>query len=277
MTRATGNGNGNGYDLDARAFVDRIEQVLNNTDGIEVLERDGMELEVRTPDADMRLNVQTFYTFYLQNPLQVESIIHTLVKTLQGFQPDRSTSSYAALCERIYPMLKPIALLTEVCERQLPLILYRPFLADLMITYVIDEADSVAFINEEHLAKWEVAEHSIHNQALDNLRQRTLNATDYTTVGTGAQRLFIFSSQDGYDATRILLPDILDQWRAQLPGRMVIGIPNRDFLIAFSDLDRMTLTSMARQIQLDSIQRSYGLTDQLFTLINGEIRVYELE
>jgi Uncharacterized protein conserved in bacteria len=273
MTRATGNG----YDLDASAFVDRIERVLNNTDGIEVLKRDGMELEVRTPDADMRLNVQTFYTAYLQNPLQVEHIIHTLIKTLQGFQPDRSTSSYAALRERIYPMLKPIALLAEVRDRQLPLILYRPFLADLMIAYVIDEADSVAFINEEHLAKWEIAEHRIHNQALANLRQRTLNATDYTTVGTGAQRLFIFSSQDGYDATRILLPEVLDRWRVQLPGRMVIGIPNRDFLIAFSDVDRMILHSMAHQIQRDSIQRPYGLTDQLFTLINGEIHVYELE
>lgn len=275
MTLPTGNGNG--YDLDARAFVDRIEEALNNMEGIDVLGRNGMELQVRTKDADMRLNVQTFYTAYLQNPAQVESIIHTLVKTLQGFQPDRSTSTYAALRERIYPMLKPIALLDEVRKRQLPLLLYRPFLADLMIAYVIDEADSVAFINEDHLAKWEVAEHSIHTQALDNLRQRTLHATDYTTVGTGAQRLFIFSSQDGYDATRILLPDVLDRWRAQLPGRMVIGIPNRDFLIAFSDLDRTTLTSMARQIKRDSIQRSYGLTDQLFTLINGEIRVYELE
>jgi uncharacterized protein YtpQ (UPF0354 family) len=174
-------------------------------------------------------------------------------------------------------MLKPIALLNEVQERKLPMLVYQAFLADLIITYVIDEPGSVAYINEDHLERWGIAEHELHDRALANLAERTATRSDYTATGVGPQRIVVYNTQDGFDATRLLLPSLLDQWRSQFPSIMVIGVPNRDFLIAFSDSDRNVLASVAAQIQADSLQREHGLTDQLFTLVNGEIRVYQWE
>jgi uncharacterized protein YtpQ (UPF0354 family) len=152
---------------------------------------------------------------------------------------------------------------------------YRPFLADLIITYVIDEPQSVAYINERHLERWQVGEHQLHEYALANLAARTKERAKFLISGEGAQRLIIAHSQDGYDATRLLLPDLLVSWQPHFPGNMVIGIPNRDFLIAFSDADESILTSIAHQIQLDSVQREYGLTDQLFTIEDGQVREYQ--
>lgn len=268
---------GNGHLLERNEFIAYIEEQLRAIAEVEVLHREGLDLTLRVRGGNIRVNLENFYSAYLNNPAQLDAVTRTFVKTLQGFGPDRSIKSFEALRERVYPMLKPIALLAEVHERKLPMLVYRPFLADLIITYVIDEPDSVAFINEEHLEQWGIAEHVLHERALTNLRQRTLNATDYTTAGTGAQQLFIFNSQDGYDATRILLPDVLERWHKELPGNIVIGIPNRDFLIAFSDADRTVLINIAQQIQRDIAERPYGLTDRLFTLMNGEIREYELE
>jgi len=273
----TTNGNGNGNLLEAEAFAARVEQTLGAMPEIAVLERSGMEIKLRVHGSEMRLNLENFYNAYLLDPSKLEAIHQTMVRTMQGFNPDRSVQSFDELRARIYPMLKPAALVTEVQERNLPMLVYRAFLANLVIAYVIDEPDSVAFINEEHMEHWNIGEHTLYQQALQNLRERTLETTDYTTVGSGAQQLFIFSSQDGYDATRILLPELLDKWRAQLTGNMVIGIPNRDFLIAFSDADRVTLMNIAQQVQIDSVQRSYSLTAQLFTLTDGEIRAYDLE
>lgn len=270
-------GNGNGHVLTRDQFAQYVEQRLATLDEVEMIQRADVELIVRVRGGDFRLGLENFYTTYTQNPAQLDAVVATLIRTLQGFNPDRSTQSFADLRERVYPMLKPIALLATVRDRQLPMLVYRPFLADLIVAYVIDEAESVAYINENHLETWQIDEQSLHDQALANLRRRTFDATAYTTAGEGAQRLFIFNSQDGYDATRLLLPELLEQWRAQLPGKLVIGIPNRDFLIAFSDADRTILTNVARQIQFDSAQRAYGLTDQLFTLINGEVREYAWE
>lgn len=191
-------------------------------------------------------------------------------------QNARQITSFAELRERVYPMLKPVALLVTVRERKLPMLIYRHFLADLIITYVIDEPGRVAYINEAHLERWEIGEHDLHEQAMDNLRRRTAEG-NYTSSGEGAQHIVVFNSQDGYDATRLLLSDLLSRFQPQFPGNMVIGVPNRDFLIVFSDADEAILTNIAHQIQLDALQREHGLTDQLFTLARGEVREYQWE
>jgi uncharacterized protein YtpQ (UPF0354 family) len=187
----------------------------------------------------------------------------------------RAISDFAQLRERVFPMLKPIGLLAEVRERKLPMISYRPFLADLIIAYVIDEKSSAAYINERHLERWELSEHELHVQAIENLRRRTDERGNYTVVGEGPQRLVVFNTQDGYDASRLLLPALLERWRGDVPGRIVIGVPSRDFLIIFSDADEQILANIAQQIQLDAANREHGLTDQLFTLEGGQVREYE--
>jgi uncharacterized protein YtpQ (UPF0354 family) len=96
-------------------------------------------------------------------------------------------------------------------------------------------------------------------------------------VGTGDQQLFIFNSGDGYDASRLLLSEVLAEWARLLPGNLVIGIPNRDFLIAFSDANPDILRAVAAQVQSDAAQREYGLTDQLFTLVKGVVKEYSWE
>jgi uncharacterized protein YtpQ (UPF0354 family) len=204
-------------------------------------------------------------------------VVQTFARTLLGIQPDRDINDYAELAGRVYPILKPIEMLAEVRERKLPMLAYREFLADLMIAYVIDEERSFAYINEDHLERWKIGIVDLHQQAIENLRRRTDDRVTYTAVGAGEQRLFIFNSGDGYDATRLLLSDVLADWAREVPGRLVIGIPNRDFLIAFSDANSEVLRGVAAQVQSDAAQREYGLTEQLFTLANGVVKEYAWE
>jgi hypothetical protein len=70
---------------------------------------------------------------------------------------------------------------------------------------------------------------------------------------------------------------VLADWARELPGHLVIGIPNRDFLIAFSDANPEILRGVAHQVQADAAQREYGLTEQLFTLADGVIKEYAWE
>ena len=280
---ATDNGNGHrGGDgaapvMNPAQFAGYIEKRLTLNDAITVLDRHGMELRVRVGDRDLTVNLGNFYTAYIRDPTQLDVIFQNLVGVMLGSTPDRSTSDFVQLAERIYPMLKPIELLVEVRERNLPMLAYREFLANLIITYVIDEERSVTFINEEHLERWGRSVHDIHQLSLENLRHRTLARVDYASTGAGDQRIFIFNSSDGYDATRLLLADVLAAWAREMPGNLVIGIPNRDFLIAFSDANPEILRSVAQQIQADAARLEYGLTDQLFTLVNGVVQEYVWE
>jgi uncharacterized protein YtpQ (UPF0354 family) len=271
------NGAGTAGPMTAEQFGAYMEKRLTLYEDIELLDREGMELRLRATGADITADLSNFYAAYLRDPAQLDVVVQTFVRAMLGIQPDRSTSDYADLADRIYPMLKPIAMLVEVRERKLPLLAYREFLADLMVTYVIDEERSVAYINEDHLDRWRVSVQDLHERSLENLRRRTLDQVQYTAVGEGEQRLFIFNSGDGYDATRLLLADVLADWARELPGQLVIGIPNRDFLIAFSNANPDVLRGIAHQVQADSAQREYGLTDQLFTLTAGVVKEYVWE
>lgn len=287
MSNGHTNGHGNGHrpehsnggapPMSAEQFAGYMEKRLTVYDTIQVIDREGMELRLRANDADVTADLSNFYSAYLRDPSQLDVVVETFVRAMLGIQPDRSANDYAALADQILPMLKPLEMLVEVRERRLPMLAYREFLGDLMIAYVIDEERSVAYINEEHLERWGVSVQDLHERAIENLRRRTEQRVKYTTVGEGDQQLFIYNSGDGYDAARLLLADVLAGWARALPGNLVIGIPNRDFLIAFSDANPEILRAVAAQVQADAAQRQYGLTEQLFTLTKGVVKEYSWE
>lgn len=264
--------------LTPQQFAGYIERRLaDGSDPIEVLGRDGGELSLRVNGREMTIDLALFYTAYRQRPEQIEAVEHTLRQVLLGQSPDRQQQQYQQLATRIYPMLKPITLLVTIRERQLPMVAYRELLGDLIVTYVVDEGQSVSYLNEEHLEHWGISLVELHQQAIENLRRRTLQQVNFVATGADERRIFIFNSADGYDASRLLLTDILSRWAQEVPGALVIGVPNRDFLIGFSDADPDVLQGVAAQVQLDSQQQSYGLTDRLFTIDQGQIRLYEMD
>jgi uncharacterized protein YtpQ (UPF0354 family) len=264
--------------LSADQFAAYLERrLVLNDDEVEVLGRDGATLRLNVRGRDVTSDVSNAYAAYRRDPSQLDAVARSYVRVLLGELPPRTERSFESLATRVMPMLKPIELLVMVRERKLPMLAYRDFIADLIITYVIDEQSSVAYINEEQLDNWGITLQELHDHALANLRHRTETGVRYTTVGEGEQRLFIFSSGDGYDATRLLLTDLLVEWSRSLAGRLVVGIPNRDFLIALGDGNQDILRSVAAQVQADAAQREHGLTEQLFTLRAGVVREYEWE
>jgi uncharacterized protein YtpQ (UPF0354 family) len=82
-------------------------------------------------------------------------------------------------------------------------------------------------------------------------------------------------TQDGHAATSILLPELVEGWARRIPGQLLIGIPNRDFVIAFSDRHPAGVHALARQVQQDARQRQHPLSSRLFTWQNGQLREYQ--
>lgn len=254
-----------------QAISDRIEEEFD----LRLVSNTNQSVELRVKGLQFDIPVTPYYETYLNEPETIDSILDSFVDDAYSLVPDRSLTTYEELKDRIFPMLKPISILADLRERNLPMLAYQLLLGDLIVSYVIREPQSVVYINEKHLELWEVNEYTLHSQALENLRRLTDREGNYKTIGTGAQRLFVWETQDGYDATRLLLTDTLVAWQHQLPGKIVIGVPNRDFLIAFSDSDRTVLEGVARQIQVDATQQEHGLTDRLFTIRNATLREYE--
>ncbi len=254
-------------------FSHAVARVLEAQPDMHVVSVNELTLDLRVTGRRVQADLATFYRAYRDAPEQQPAIIQELVQSLVSVPSDPSDTDPTRLLDRVMPMLKPLVLLNDVYERQLPMLVYRPLVGDLLISYVIDQGQSVAYINEQHLHAWGVNEATLHERALANLRAR--DWTPYPGVlGAGKGALLIFNSGDGYDATRLLLPELFVDFVARLPGNLVIGVPNRDFLIAFSDADQRVFAQVKAQIDVDARTQSHPLTAQLFTLREQQLQVY---
>jgi uncharacterized protein YtpQ (UPF0354 family) len=266
--------NGNGTLLSPDEFTQAAAQQLAAAPEVEILGVDELRLELRVRGRSVTTELHNFYTLYRQAPSELAAVWAALSDGLLTLAPDRSEDDPAVLLDRVFPMLKPLTLLNTVREQNLPLLAYRPFVGELMIAYVIDEGQSVAFVNEQHLAHWKIRESQLHRRALANLRDKDWQPSP-GILGTGASGLLIFSTRDGFDATRVVLPELFAPFAAAVPGNVIIGTPNRDFLIAFSDADAEIFSRVRMQIEVDARTQPHALSAQLMTLRNGQIQLYD--
>jgi uncharacterized protein YtpQ (UPF0354 family) len=257
----------------AEEFTQAIAQALAIQPDVEVIGISDLTVDLRIRGRDIIADLANFYRLYRSAPAQFPAVRQALFEALIEELPDRTEDDPAVLLTRVMPMLKPLGLLSELRQQQLPLFAYRPLTDEVMVAYVIDEGQRVVFVNEDHLARWSVTEATLYAQALQNLRVKPWRPHP-GVLGTGKSALMIFNGSDGYDATRLLLPELFNDFAARIPGNLVIGIPNRDFLIAFSDAEPRVFDQVRAQIEVDARTQANPLSDQLLTIQHGQIRPY---
>lgn len=264
--------------LDRNEFFDHVEAATRQA-GHVIQKRDGMVLILEMQGQPMRCDLQRLYGVYQLQPDRLDDIVAAHLAALgQADQPTPPLSEKQAL-ESFLPLLNPRAWLDAVRQQGAEPPVHRPFVADLVINYVFDLPQARAYIQQgtydELLSAPEATPDVIHEMALANLRQRT-SPRDCKTFGMGDQTIVVCDKRDGFAATRILLPELMATWAERIPGRMLLGVPNRDFLIAFSDRDPQQVAAMAQQVRRDAAQREGGLTKDLLMWHKGRVVAHRM-
>lgn len=101
------------------------------------------------------------------------------------------------------------------------------------VVYALDVGAFDVIVNGDHLLTWGVTATDIQDAALRNLAAWSATAA-WTDEVSGERRLLSSDTGDGWDASRILLPDVLDRLGTELgaTGRVLVGLPERHLLIA---------------------------------------------
>lgn len=146
----------------------------------------------------------------------------------------------------------------------IPLV-WKEFLPDVDIAYVIDRKQSYDFIIKPMLRTWGISEQELEQQAMRNLekfaRGTQIHMTKperspdipYATIETG----------DGYAAVRILSQDIRGVLAKELGEPFTVAIPVRDFLIAWPK-DFPVADDFIEQVQKEYDQEeTYRLTPKI--------------
>jgi hypothetical protein len=107
--------------------------------------------------------------------------------------------------------------------------------AGLPVVYTIDAGAFDVVVNGDHLLSWGVGPTDIQDAAMRNLGRWSKTAT-WTDEVSGERRLVSSDTGDGWDAVRILLPEVIAHLTTELSpyGRVLVGLPERHLLTAAS-------------------------------------------
>jgi len=129
-------------------------------------------------------------------------------------------------------------LVTSQYAQRIPTLVHRPLVPGLEVAYTIGQGEgSVLLLASDDLAKWQLGEPQLYEQAVANLA----SASRGLKVAAGPERTPNVKGHwagvmagDGFDGARILLPDVRRQLAQVLGEPFDFAIPERGFLVAWS-------------------------------------------
>jgi len=159
-------------------------------------------------------------------------------------------------------------------RQQAEALVSRDLAAKVVIAYALDQGERYALVTTDDLKTWGVDADAIHEAALDGLEAasgKLAIEAEKSAKGRGAYVTIL--TNDGYDAARLLLPSVRQRLLRALGSDLAIaGIPNRDFLVAWTP-DFSARAGFAAKVSEDAKSRSHPLTDELFVIEANGFRV----
>lgn len=254
------------------AFTEYVVACLAQMPDISNLSSEELLVELEYQGRKQSVGLDNRYRQYLRAPNPLDEFVKSIYDSIEQTHPDSLPEVNRATVEHIIlPQLKPIGFVEGVRAGGAPDLLAMPFAGDLVITFVLDMPQSMMYLNLDHAQQAGLTADEALAWARRNLKARTPDRI-IQYHGSGRNALCISAALDGYDATRLLLPDLLDKWAKRVQGRLLLGVPNRDFFVGFGDADREIAASIAAQIRADFRSRDYAVSPLVFEWMGGAVR-----
>lgn len=261
--------------LKLKAFTEQLKTATQKA-GFAVAGQEGAILQISLHDQTVRCDLAPLYQAYQNAPDRLDDIVQSHLAALKQVPPVPAPPTEKEAAESLLPLLQQRQWLQQSNERGALPLATRPFTANILVSYVFDLPHYRAYVNMETMARITqrpgASFDTVHDYALENLRRRT-SAQTYQTHGVGDKTMIFCETDDGFAATRILLPELLETWHGRIPGAMLLGIPNRDLLLAFSDR-HPGKTAVLRQIRRDCQRHQHPLFSSLLVWEKGKIKEY---
>lgn len=246
----------------AREYPDLRSEVSSQW-SIELHDRDGEPMGT--------VGLENLYRDCLLKSESAGAIIREyLEQLLQSLGEVDDFQVYDRIRDRLLPMLK-----SEDWIANLPMLATTEFVTGIRMCFAIDSPTRVAYVSQEMLAGWDVPLERVQEVAADNLARK--GPLEMMVLRDEAEHVvaLVVNSQDGYDATRLALPSVRDAFAEELGDEYLVGLPNRDFLIAFSQRDSETADGIIRQVKHDYQRMNHPITEAIFRVKPDRIEVTE--
>ena len=144
----------------------------------------------------------------------------------------------------------------------------------LSLVFVVDSDDSYTVLTPEDVERWGTTVEEVEERALDNLLKQTNEEAMLLCEPSGNQELCGWSTSDGYDATRMVVPGLRRQIVREYGGPAVYAVPMNDVFVALplEIVERGKTEELLRiKAQRDFQTSDNPVSPELFVDSNGQL------
>jgi uncharacterized protein YtpQ (UPF0354 family) len=149
---------------------------------------------------------------------------------------------------------------------------------NLSLVYVVDADDAYTVVRPEDLERWGTTVEELEDPALDNLLRQTNEEQELLCEPAGDLELCGWSTSDGYDATRMVVPGLRRQIVREYGGPAVYAVPMNNVFIALPR--RIVERGNTEKLLRARVQQEFQTSDEpvspeLFVERDGELALFE--
>lgn len=224
---------------------------------------------------DSIINLFNLYRSYISTPERFDEIVEPALSTLvevQNWGPDRLNPELDEVRERIMPMLYP----ESVWQEHFAEFTAEPWVAGLVILYVVDEDDSYWYIRDDLVEQWAISADELHRLSLLNLEGYfERNSMEFMLTGEPeGPRLLLPHRADTYNTSRLLSDSFHSSVQDLLGREFIVGAPNRDFFVAVSLGSDDMIDEIRRKVAEDFTRMDHPLSDRLLLVSSDGVSEY---
>jgi len=239
------------------------------------------DLELTAQQGPNRVEVDLHEAFERleDDPGSQDAIVYEVVAdTLERAETGIGELSFEDARDDLMPLLKARFQIRrfgfEAAETEQP--------ANLATVYAVDSDDGFTSVTPEDVERWGTTVEEIDSIALDNLLRQTNEEEPLLCepTGLGGQELCGWASGDGYDATRMIVPELRRQIREEYGNDepVAYAVPEEHIYVALP-LNALQRTNLMRPFRL-KLQRDFQMSEdplspEVFVEENGELVVLE--
>ncbi|MHC0038904.1 DUF1444 domain-containing protein [Pseudoneobacillus sp. C159] len=198
---------------------------------------------------------------------QKEKAIDEVVYYIEeGLKVMGTENSLAGNDRKIFPVIRSTSFPKETGEGVR--FLTEDHTAETRIYYALDLGQSYRLIDEKMLTDDGLQATQIKEAALFNMRSLSTNVKKDVVAGN---TFYFLSTNDGYDASRILNDSFLKQMQSQITGDMVLAVPHQDVLIIADIQNNTGYDVMAQMAMSFFASGKVPITALSFAYENGEL------
>lgn len=163
----------------------------------------------------------------MMKPDEPDQAVDEQAKRISTASDKRKPLSLVDQEARLYPVIRHRSFLDGA--KGVKNLVHRPHTAETIILYACDQQEGYYLILRSMLEEAQMSEEELHQHSIKNLRALDIPSR---VQQLGDNRITFINPRDGYAASRVLLPDLLDDHLQNKQGpELGIAIPHQDVLI----------------------------------------------